>query len=98
METFRVISLLVISALLLAACGAGAPAHEKITLKVGYVLWRGFYPLLIAKEKGFFAEHGVSLEPKPYGTLTEQHGGQISVESEPHKGSSFSVLLPLIPA
>ncbi len=97
MKAHRLVSTLILAAFILSACGASAaPAADPPPLKVGWSLWPGFYPMLIAKEKGFFEAHGVMVEPKPYGTITEQHGGQVSVESKVGQGTRFSVSLPIL--
>jgi len=55
--------LLLTAVLLLTTCACAAPAApQRPPLKVAYVLWPGYYPLLIAQEKGFFAEEGVEVE------------------------------------
>ncbi|MCU0545363.1 MAG: ABC transporter substrate-binding protein [Oscillatoriaceae cyanobacterium Prado104] len=47
----------------LATCNIISPAKiEKPPLKVTYNPWPGFLPLVIAKEKGFFAKEGVKVE------------------------------------
>jgi NitT/TauT family transport system substrate-binding protein len=51
-------------AVIITACNIISPAKiEKIPLKVTYSPWPGFLPILIAKEKGFFAKAGVNVEP-----------------------------------
>src|SRR4051812_36031413 len=61
--------ILIIAALLLTACGSvSAPTPKRDPLTVGYTLWPGSFPMLIAKEKGFFEKHGVTVLPKLYDT------------------------------
>lgn len=57
-------SVLMIAVFFLTACiGSGAEAEvKKAPLRVGWVLWPGFYPLVIAEEKGFFEKHGVEVD------------------------------------
>ena len=62
MKTYRIISSVIILVFLLTACGASAPVTERPPLKVGWSLWPGWYPLVIAQEKGLFEKHGVEVE------------------------------------
>lgn len=49
--------------LILTACHTILPAKiDKLPLKVSYNPWPGFLPIVIAKEKGFFAKQGVNVE------------------------------------
>ncbi len=58
---------LVLTAALLSSCGGSAPATEKAQpLRVGWSLWPGYYPILIAAEKGFFEQRGVEVQPVYY--------------------------------
>lgn len=59
-----VIFLLAASLLILAVAGAGGSAAAKSgeTVKISMPTWTGYAPLLLAQEKGFFAEHGVDVE------------------------------------
>ena len=90
---FRTLALLTLLSLVLSACGPAA-APERTALKVGYVLWPGFYPLLIAKEKGFFEKHGVTVEPKFYGTTTEEYA-DYAAQNLDGMGLVIGDLLPL---
>jgi len=79
MRTYRFLSMFVIFAFILSACGA--PAEKNPPLKVGWSLWPGWYPLVIAQEKGFFEKHGVEVEISFYPlygqTLTELDSSKI---------------------
>lgn len=61
MKPYRIFSFLILVALILSACGASAP-EEQPPLRVGWSLWPGWYPLVIAQEQGLFAKHGVDVE------------------------------------
>lgn len=53
------------SIFLLSACNQTIPDTSKIEpppLRVSYNLWPGYFPLAIAKEKGFFQQQGVKVE------------------------------------
>jgi len=60
MKTHRFLSILVIAAFILSACGASVEKNPP--LKVGWSLWPGWYPLVIAEEQGLFEKHGVEVE------------------------------------
>lgn len=71
MKRVRFIYTVLIIVLLLSACqGAGAPAAEHSPLKVGWIAWGGFYPLILGHEKGIFEKHGVAVEPVYYEVYT----------------------------
>jgi NitT/TauT family transport system substrate-binding protein len=59
----RFASLLVVVVVLLGISGcAPTPTPERPPLKVAYVLWPGYLPIVIADEKGFFDEENVGVE------------------------------------
>lgn len=64
---------LIVSAL--ASCSGGSlfqPTPRPLPpLRVEYTFWWGDYTLLVAKEKGFFAEEGVEVEPVYYKIYTD---------------------------
>lgn len=86
MKTYRIISSVIILVFLLTACGASAPAVERPPLKVGWILWPGWYSIVIADQKGFFNDHGVEVEPILYNTtketLTDLASGTLDASGE----------------
>lgn len=59
------LSIVVVLVLLVTACvGAAAPPPEPEhpPLKIGWNLWPGFYPMVIAQELKLFEKHGVKVE------------------------------------
>ena len=68
MKTHRLVSIIFLGIIILSACGAPAPAAKNPPLKVGYSLWPGWYPLIIAQEKDFFTKHNVEVELVFYST------------------------------
>lgn len=57
----------VIVALLSVACGASTPqAIVRPPLTVGWILWGGWYPIVIAQKQGLFEKHGVAVNPVLY--------------------------------
>lgn len=64
-QFFRLLSLFLLSLVLVTACNGmtTVTSHpDQPPLKVAYSLWPGYYPIVIAKEKGFFAQQGVKVE------------------------------------
>ena len=80
MKTHRFLSILVIATFILSACG-GTAVEKNPPLKVGWSLWPGWYPLVIAQEQGFFEKHGVEVEITFYPlygqTLAELDSGKV---------------------
>jgi NitT/TauT family transport system substrate-binding protein len=67
----RVFSVFVLAALLLSACSGTQVTVKKTPLRVGWSLWPGWYPLVLADQKGFFKEHGLEIEIVYYNTTSE---------------------------
>jgi NitT/TauT family transport system substrate-binding protein len=90
----RIALLLTVFALALTACGAAPATAQRPPLKVGWVLWGGWYPILIAQEKGFFEKHGVQVEPVYYDIYSEIPGDFASQKLD---GALFALfdILPL---
>ncbi len=49
----------ILIAVSIASCDGAVPTADPATLRFGYDYWPGYYPALIAAEKGFFAEGGI---------------------------------------
>ena len=54
----RILSLIPIT-VLIASCDGDVLTGTPATLRFGYDYWPGYYPALIAAEKGYFAEQGL---------------------------------------
>lgn len=67
---FRLTSILILITLFLSAC-SGASSSSTRPLRVGWVLWPGYYPLMIAKNQGLFEKRGVNVQPILYETTKE---------------------------
>ena len=57
----RILSLIPIT-VLIASCDGDVLTETPATLRFGYDYWPGYYPALIAAEKGYFAEEGLIVE------------------------------------
>lgn len=69
----HIFSVFMIAVLALSACsGAGTQAETKAPLRVGWILWPGFYPLVIAQQQGLFEKHGVEVDLLLYNTAAEE--------------------------
>lgn len=63
----RTIFSMVIAALVSVACGSSTPqAITRPPLTVGWILWGGWYPIVIAQKQGLFEKHGVAVNPVFY--------------------------------
>ncbi|MBD1936798.1 ABC transporter substrate-binding protein [Microcoleus sp. FACHB-68] len=63
---FRFVCLFLVSLLLVTACNGTKTLtshRESAPLRVTYIQWPGFFPMIIAQEKGFFTQQGVKVEP-----------------------------------
>jgi NitT/TauT family transport system substrate-binding protein len=70
---FRIFTTLLLSIVLLSACtGTNNANKTKGPLRVAWSLWPGYYPMIIAQEKGFFEKHGVQVEPVFYSLYNNQ--------------------------
>lgn len=64
--SYVVITLTVITFLLTGCSTSSTTDNTNPPLKVAWSLWPGWYPFVIAHEKGFFAAHGANIEPILY--------------------------------
>ena len=70
---FHIFSAFLILSIFLTACsGTAVQAEVKTPLRVGWILWPGFYPLVIAEQKGFFEERGLEVELLLYETASAE--------------------------
>ena len=70
---FHIFSAFLIAAVFLSACSnTSLQADVKPPLRIGWNLWAGYYPLVIAEQKGFFEEQGVDVELILYNTVDEE--------------------------
>jgi len=72
---FRIFSVIPLVALILSACSgltSSAPVAASTPLRVSWSLWPGWYPAVIAQQKGLFKKHGVEVELVFYHTYKDQ--------------------------
>jgi len=68
----HVLSVFMLFSLLLSACsGTQQQAQVRPPLRIAWALWPGWYPLVLADQKGFFTEHGIEVEIIYYNSQTE---------------------------
>lgn len=60
-----------IAATMLGACAQAQTSVEKKPIRMGWSLYPGWYPLVIAQEKGIFEKHGVEVELILYSTYDD---------------------------
>ncbi|MGE4297113.1 MAG: ABC transporter substrate-binding protein [Desulfovibrionaceae bacterium] len=98
----KILSMILVLAL--AATGALAPAcsqtpqtAERPPLRVGWFLWPGWYPIVIAKEKGFFDKHGVHVEPILYTAYTDIFSDFAAAKLDAAHGGLYELLKSNVP-
>src|SRR6185436_7782008 len=74
MKAYRFVSILVLAAFLLAACGGAPAASANPPLRIAVNLWPGLYPPAIAQEQGLFAKHNVQVEIHYYEAYPDTYG------------------------
>ncbi len=66
--------LVIVTVSCITACTAFQPAPKPLPpIRVEYTLWWGDYVLLVAQEKGFFAEENVDVEPVYYEIFSDSY-------------------------
>lgn len=75
--------------------------HETATpkpLRVGWSLWPGWYPIVIAREKGFFAKHGVDVDPILYDSYTDIFSDFAAGSLDAAHGGLYELLKSNVPS
>jgi NitT/TauT family transport system substrate-binding protein len=63
----RLLSALILASILLAACsGTANTTEEKSPIRIGWSLYPGWYPLVLAQELGLYEKHNVKVELVQY--------------------------------
>ena len=60
------LTLLLTAIFLLAACNATTPIEQKPPLKIGWSLWPGYYPIILADKLGYFKSRGLNVDARFY--------------------------------
>ncbi len=68
---YRILLTVLVASLLLGACGPADPGQENPPLEIGWSLYPGYYPLVLAQELGLFAKHGVEVTLVRYDSYSE---------------------------
>jgi NitT/TauT family transport system substrate-binding protein len=70
-RVLRIFSTLILLAVLLSACAKNTYSAPHPPLAIGWSLYPGWYPLVIAEKQGLFEKHGVEVELVFYKTYKE---------------------------
>jgi NitT/TauT family transport system substrate-binding protein len=65
------LALLVTAILLLAACNTTTSVEQKPPLKIGWSLWPGYYPLILADKLGYFKSRGLNVDARYYESFAD---------------------------
>ena len=66
MKKILYLALLVTAILLFAACNTTTPTDQKPPLRIGWSLWPGYYPLILADKLGYFKARGLNVDARFY--------------------------------
>ena len=72
MKHLRILFVIMLGALLVAACGPAATPAETVTLKIAVLPIIDTLPLYVAQQQGFFAKHNVEVELVPVASAPER--------------------------
>lgn len=99
MKTIHCIFGIILTAILALtpACSTAPTPEEKTPLRVGWFLWPGWYPIVIAKEKGFFDKHGVAVEPILYSVYTDIFSDFAAAKLDAAHGGLYELLKSNVP-
>src|SRR5512140_2567070 len=71
MKRILFLALIMLTILLLPGCNTAASAEQKAPLKIGWSLWPGYYPLILADKLGYFEKHGLRVDARFYQNFTD---------------------------
>ena len=96
MKLFRSASILSFIVLFISACGPTTPTvSQRVPLKVAWLVFPGYYPLLVAQEKGLFEKHGIAVEMVQKNTTPTEI---IAVAAEHTADCALVVFTDVVPA
>lgn len=78
-------------------CSQTPQKPEPKPLRVGWFLWPGWYPIVIAKDKGFFDKHGVAVEPILYDAYTDIFSDFAAAKIDAAHGGLYELLKSNVP-
>jgi NitT/TauT family transport system substrate-binding protein len=58
------LALMVMAILLQTGCQTAASAKGKPPLKIGWSLWPGYYPIILAEKQGYFEKYGLQVDAR----------------------------------
>jgi NitT/TauT family transport system substrate-binding protein len=65
------LTLIALVILPLTGCNTTVSAEQKSPLKIGWSLWPGYYPLILAEKQGYFKERGLAVDARLYRNPTD---------------------------
>jgi len=95
--SYLLVIILVSVAALIPACSQTSPTVQPKPLRVGWFLWPGWYPIVIAKEKGFFDKHGVQVDPVLYTSYTDIFSDFAAAKLDAAHGGLYELLKSDVP-
>lgn len=82
---------------LVPSCSQTPPPVKSKPLRVGWFLWPGWYPIVIAKDKGFFDKHGVRVDPVLYHSYTDIFSDFAAAKIDAAHGGLYELLKSNVP-
>ncbi|MBI9111950.1 ABC transporter substrate-binding protein [Maridesulfovibrio ferrireducens] len=95
--SYFLVLILTATVVLLPGCSQTPPPVQAKPLRVGWFLWPGWYPIVIAKEKGFFDKHGVQVEPILYTSYTDIFSDFAAAKIDAAHGGLYELLKINVP-
>jgi NitT/TauT family transport system substrate-binding protein len=67
----QILFLIMLVLVLLTGCTTKTALEDKPPLKIGWSLWPGYYPLILADKLGYFKERGLNVDARLYENITD---------------------------
>lgn len=94
---FFMVLVMAATVVLAPGCSQAPKKADPKPLRVGWFLWPGWYPIVIAKEKGFFDKHGVRVEPILYEAYTDIFSDFAAAKIDAAHGGLYELLKSNVP-